>query len=117
MVVTFYSFKGGVGRSMALANVGEILANQGYRVLLCDWDVEAPGLEQYFRDDPQGSDFVARCGDSLGVMDLLREYKEVVRNPVPGLADSSAAGPDSSYARVGRLLLRRPFSCRNVVPG
>jgi MinD-like ATPase involved in chromosome partitioning or flagellar assembly len=44
MIVTFYSFKGGVGRSMAMANVGQILADLGYRVILCDWDVEAPGL-------------------------------------------------------------------------
>ena len=30
---TFYSFKGGVGRSMAMANVADILARRGLRVL------------------------------------------------------------------------------------
>src|SRR5690348_6063354 len=44
VIVTFYSFKGGVGRSMALVNVAETLAERGYRVILCDWDLEAPGL-------------------------------------------------------------------------
>lgn len=44
-VVTFYSFKGGVGRTMALANVGVDLARRGYRVLLVDFDLEAPGLD------------------------------------------------------------------------
>ena len=42
--VTFYSFKGGVGRTMALANVACILAGRGRRVLCIDLDLEAPGL-------------------------------------------------------------------------
>jgi WD40 repeat protein/uncharacterized protein YjbI with pentapeptide repeats len=42
-VSTFYSFKGGVGRSLLLANVGWILAERR-RVVLWDLDVEAPGL-------------------------------------------------------------------------
>ena len=51
MIVTFYSWKGGVGRTMALANVGVQLARQGRRVLMLDWDLEAPGLERYFFSD------------------------------------------------------------------
>jgi len=47
-VVTFYSYKGGVGRSMALANLAVLLAKRGKRVLAVDWDLEAPGLERYF---------------------------------------------------------------------
>ena len=47
-VVTFYSYKGGVGRSFALANVAAILSGWGYRVLCIDWDIEAPGLGHYF---------------------------------------------------------------------
>ena len=33
---------------MALANVGALLAKWGYSVLAVDWDLEAPGLEQFF---------------------------------------------------------------------
>ena len=47
-VVTFYSFKGGTGRTMALANVAWILAANGKRVLAVDWDLESPGLSRYF---------------------------------------------------------------------
>lgn len=47
-IVTFYSYKGGTGRSMALANIAWILANCGRRVLAIDWDLEAPGLHRYF---------------------------------------------------------------------
>lgn len=42
-IVTFYSYKGGTGRTMALANTAWILAANGKRVLAVDWDLEAPG--------------------------------------------------------------------------
>lgn len=48
-IVTFYSFKGGVGRTMALANVGFLAAMNGRKVLMMDWDLEAPGLAYYYR--------------------------------------------------------------------
>lgn len=47
-IVTFYSYKGGVGRTLALANVGALLCRWGYKVLCVDWDLEAPGLHLYF---------------------------------------------------------------------
>src|SRR5947208_1944895 len=54
-IVTFYSYKGGVGRTLALANIGVLLAKRGKRVLLMDWDLEAPGLDRYFGSYlPQG---------------------------------------------------------------
>src|SRR5437588_10900977 len=49
-IVTFYSYKGGVGRTMALANIAVSLARLGMRVLTVDWDLEAPGLHRYFAD-------------------------------------------------------------------
>ena len=47
-IVTFYSYKGGTGRTMALANVAWILASNGLRVLVVDWDLDSPGLYRYF---------------------------------------------------------------------
>jgi cellulose biosynthesis protein BcsQ len=47
-VITFYSYKGGVGRSMAMANIAVLLAQWGYKTLIIDWDLEAPGLENFF---------------------------------------------------------------------
>lgn len=49
-IVTFYSYKGGVGRTMALANVAIVLSQYGYKVLIVDWDLEAPGLDFFFKD-------------------------------------------------------------------
>jgi MinD-like ATPase involved in chromosome partitioning or flagellar assembly len=52
-IITFYSYKGGTGRSMALANYAVYLARMpemaGKRVLVIDWDLEAPGLHRYFQ--------------------------------------------------------------------
>ena len=48
-IITCYSYKGGSGRSMALANLAWILASNGYKVLAIDWDLEAPGLHRYFQ--------------------------------------------------------------------
>lgn len=49
-IITFYSYKGGVGRTMAVANIAVLLARKGLRVLVVDWDLEAPGLHRYFTD-------------------------------------------------------------------
>src|ERR1700730_129654 len=54
-IITFYSYKGGTGRTMALANTACLLtqdkeAIDKRSVLLIDWDLEAPGLHRFFRD-------------------------------------------------------------------
>ena len=61
-IITFYSYKGGTGRSMALANIACILADEqklknGKGVLMIDWDLEAPGLHRYFRNNLATSRF------------------------------------------------------------
>lgn len=48
IVVTFYSLRGGVGRSTALAYTARILARQQRTVLCLDMDLEAPGLAALF---------------------------------------------------------------------
>lgn len=47
-VISFYSYKGGVGRTAALANVAYILAARGKKVVVVDMDIEAPGLINVF---------------------------------------------------------------------
>ena len=65
-VVTFYSFKGGVGRSMSLVNVGVQLAESGKKVLLVDFDLEAPGLPTFALTKPQ-EDGPGNCGVCLAI--------------------------------------------------
>src|SRR5215471_2622045 len=66
-VVTFYSYKGGVGRTFILANVATLLARWGFRVLCIDWDLEAPGLAHYFSKWMPTS--------KLGLIDFLEDFK------------------------------------------
>jgi cellulose biosynthesis protein BcsQ len=70
-IITFYSYKGGVGRTMALANVATLLAKWGYRTLIVDWDLEAPGLENFFGEYIQASKISKR---QKGIVDLLTSY-------------------------------------------
>lgn len=63
-VVTFYSFKGGMGRTTALAAVALILAEEGKNVMMVDTDIEAPGLATLFF----GGEMVTR-----GVLDYVIE--------------------------------------------
>jgi SMODS and SLOG-associating 2TM effector domain 1/SMODS and SLOG-associating 2TM effector domain 3/CobQ/CobB/MinD/ParA nucleotide binding domain len=79
-ILTFYSYKGGTGRSMALANAAWILASNGHRVLVIDWDLEAPGLHRYLRPflaDPElaGTD---------GIIDLLTRFCVLALTPQAG---------------------------------
>jgi tetratricopeptide (TPR) repeat protein/MinD-like ATPase involved in chromosome partitioning or flagellar assembly len=78
-VITFYSYKGGTGRSMALANVAWVLAGAGKRVLVIDWDLEAPGLHRYF------APFLIdrELGASDGLIDLIDRYACAAIAPPP----------------------------------
>ena len=62
MIYNFYSYKGGVGRSLALANVAELFWQKGKNVLVVDWDLEAAGLEKFFIPPQQFDEFLAKPG-------------------------------------------------------
>jgi MinD-like ATPase involved in chromosome partitioning or flagellar assembly len=56
-IITFYSYKGGTGRTMSVANTACLLARRlsnnatdqaKISVVAIDWDFEAPGLHRYF---------------------------------------------------------------------
>jgi MinD-like ATPase involved in chromosome partitioning or flagellar assembly len=47
--VTFYSYKGGVGRTSALINSAVLRTLEGNNVVVIDFDLEAPGIAQYVR--------------------------------------------------------------------
>jgi len=102
-VVTFYSYKGGVGRTFLLANVAWLLARWGYRVLCIDWDLEAPGLHRYLVPDRP---------DAAGLLDLVvpqgrdeegpdwRDLVERVASHDDGHLDLLRAGRmDNSYVK------------------
>ena len=77
-IITFYSYKGGVGRSMALANVAWLLAEKYHqKVLMVDWDLEAPGLHRFFN--------IREKKIENGLIDLFYDYKDLLRKEIPSL--------------------------------
>lgn len=72
-IVTFYSFKGGVGRTMALVNVGAELARTGARVLLVDFDLEAPSLMNF--------NLAGIKRPTKGIVDYVLEYQSTNQAP------------------------------------
>ncbi|HUN30877.1 MAG TPA: FxSxx-COOH system tetratricopeptide repeat protein [Trebonia sp.] len=92
-VITFYSYKGGTGRTMALANVAWIIASGGKRVLVVDWDLESPGLHKFFH--PFLNETI--IGATPGVIEIINDYATASLDPSPR--------PDDwylEYARVDR---------------
>lgn len=71
-IITFYSYKGGTGRTMALANTAWILASNGLRVLAADWDLDSPGLHKYFHPFLDPSTAYA----TPGMADLITGYSQ-----------------------------------------
>ncbi|MFE4666355.1 KGGVGR-motif variant AAA ATPase [Streptomyces sp. NPDC056716] len=95
MIVTFYSYKGGVGRSMALANIADQLARSGMRVLMVDFDLEAPGLEHFFPIPHE------RVREREGLLDLLLAYKYAMSMAAP---ESAGAEEDDAFRDLDRYL-------------
>ncbi|MFD7706178.1 FxSxx-COOH system tetratricopeptide repeat protein [Streptomyces sp. NPDC059786] len=91
-VITFYSYKGGTGRTMALANVAWILAANGHRVLAVDWDLEAPGLHKFFH--PFLNPSLLRA--TPGLVNLIDDYRREALRDLP----NRASDWHRSYARV-----------------
>lgn len=74
--VTFYSYKGGVGRSMALVNIACLAAKEKKKVLLIDCDLEAPGLHQFFKTADETYGFVDLVTDINTFTDVENNNNE-----------------------------------------
>ena|SRR5215216_6717265 len=83
--ITFYSYKGGTGRTMALANAAVLLAREQSKdrrgILMIDWDLEAPGLHRFFRNQLKSitggtSDPDAKIDKEEGLLDFFWQLKK-----------------------------------------
>lgn len=94
--VTFYSFKGGVGRTTALANVASILAMRGLKVVAIDLDLEAPGLSTAFNLDPQ---------PKYGIVDYFYERSYLPEGIDPEISIGEIFGEARVPNATGRLFV------------
>src|SRR2546423_11983901 len=93
-VITFYSYKGGTGRSMAVASVACLMGRQVTetlgKILVMDWDLEAPGLHRFFATRSS----VVEHEDRPGVIDYFQRLRDQLsenQNLCRALAGNDAA--------------------------
>ena|ERR1017187_4014396 len=110
-VFTFYSYKGGVGRSLAVMNVAYTLAGWGRHVLIVDMDLEAPGISGFLQRSNELAE--PESAHPKDILSLLGEAARTVRNG--GVPDDMAHSlpPLSNYIRAvaeEKLAALRPNS-------
>lgn len=121
--LTFYSYKGGTGRSLLLANAARYLALLGERVVAVDFDFEAPGLHYKLNISPPGQrtadaipergavDYLLAVARGDGPPKSLRDY--VVPIPLPQATQGSlhlmpaGSAPTGAYWKALTALLQQ----------
>ncbi|WP_413174964.1 KGGVGR-motif variant AAA ATPase [Anabaena azotica] len=73
--ITFYSYKGGVGRTLSAANFAVYLAKLGLKTVVIDFDIEAPGIDAKFS-------MLKLPVNQKGILDYILEYQ--LNNQDPG---------------------------------
>ena len=96
-VFTFYSYKGGVGRSLAVMNVAYTLAGWGRHVLMVDMDLEAPGISSFLQRSNELAE--PNSAHPKDVLTLLGEAARILRNGGAPDEMECSLPPVSNYIR------------------
>jgi CobQ/CobB/MinD/ParA nucleotide binding domain len=107
--ITFYSYKGGLGRTLAVANAAWYLARRGHRVLALDFDFDGPGLHYKLALDQQ----IRPDIPDRGAVDYIHAF--AVEGRIPGsltgfvgsLTWGPGSGPDLEIMPAGAALSAR----------
>ncbi|HEV3297997.1 MAG TPA: hypothetical protein VG055_00045 [Planctomycetaceae bacterium] len=86
--ITFFSYKGGVGRTLAAANFAVYLVKLGLCVAIMDFDLDAPGVDSKFPD------FMLPRGQR-GLIDYILSFQRDGADPGP-ITDLVCTVPISS---------------------
>lgn len=90
-IVSFYSYKGGVGRTTLLALVARNLAKRGKKIAVVDLDLEAPGVASFLGVDPPRE---------RGVIDFLVDHVVTGALSIADLYAPAAGLPESVRGNV-----------------
>ena len=124
-IVSFFSFKGGVGRTTTLVATALTLARHGHRVAVVDLDLESPGISTFFLPDTEESppgmiDYLLEK-NIQGKNWKLKDHLELVKDPkllgdtkkslpIKSLPILSAGNVDNNYLeKLARL------DCQNLL--
>lgn len=84
-VIIVYSGKGGVGKTTTTANIARLLAEQHYKVLIIDADVNTPSMNTEFKGEhPQENIWVHSSGNMFDKFiylekSMIRQYLEMAK--------------------------------------
>jgi hypothetical protein len=108
--IVFFSIKGGVGRSTALAATAWALAEAGKRVLVLDLDLESPGLSSSLlppdRQPALGiTDWLVEdlVENSPGVLENMLATSDLSRDGEIYIAPAHGADPGEYVSKLGRV--------------
>jgi len=116
-IFTFYSFKGGVGRSMAVMNVAYTLAGRGRHVLVVDMDLEAPGLSGFLHRsgelaEPEAAhpkDILTLLGEAFralragGAPEEMAQHLPPLAHYIRAVAEKKLEALQPKLGKLGRL--------------
>jgi MinD-like ATPase involved in chromosome partitioning or flagellar assembly len=74
--ISFFSYKGGVGRTLTAANFAVYLSKLGLNVAIMDFDLDAPGVDSKFPD------FILPSGQ-FGLIDYILRFQRDGSDPGP----------------------------------
>ena len=119
-IVSFFSFKGGVGRTTTLVATALTLARHGHRVAVVDFDLESPGISTFFLPDTEESppgmiDYLLEK-NIQGKNWKLKDHLELVKDPKL-LGDTEKSLPILSAGNVDNNYLEKlaRLDCQNLL--
>lgn len=101
LFTTFYSYKGGVGRTSALVNTALLRAISGDRVVVLDFDLEAPGVSSYVKELAIKNKKNIDLDSRPGILDYLYEATE--NNQIPKIRNNAISGADLGLKMDGEI--------------
>lgn len=107
-LITFYSYKGGVGRTTSLALTASYLAKQGKNVFVVDCDFEAPGLLNFFNSSQSENN---RSGLVEYLNDKTFSSKIKLKDYVFGIESTYSGEGSINLISAGNIL----FDFKNVL--
>jgi tetratricopeptide (TPR) repeat protein len=112
-IATFYSFKGGVGRSMGALNMAWALTEMGRRVVLIDADLHAPGLTM-----SKHFDFEKKKLKYGGIFEYIKAYLDRDVKPKPPIKNYANFVMEGDQGAVLHFIpvadLRKPYNPSDI---
>ena len=89
--ITFYSYKGGVGRTISLGNIAWEAAVKGKKVVIIDFDLEAPGISSLKPFKEIVKDHNKNPDKRGGIFELILDYQK--EQKIPSIIDYYSTSP------------------------